>query len=79
MSADWYFVKTGFFGWDKTIGPIDENELRTQIKKGSVNPETMVSSTSKTHGAWKKMKEIRVAIKYWEETHPSKKGPKGPH
>lgn len=71
MSADWYFLKTGFFGGHKTVGPISEVDLCKKIEKGIVNPETMVSSTSKTHGHWCRMKEIRVAMKQWEKTHPA--------
>jgi len=71
MSADWYFLKTGFFGGNKKVGPISEVDLREKIAKGIVQPETMLSSTTKTHGQWCRMKEIRVAMKLWEKTHPS--------
>lgn len=71
MSADWYFVKTGFFGGHKTVGPMTEPDFCKKIEKGEINPDTMVSSTSKTHGRWLKMGDIRVARKHWEKTHPS--------
>ncbi len=74
MSADWYFMTTGFFGGHKTVGPISEVELVKKIEKGVINPETMLSSTSKTHGHWVKMKEIRVAKKHWDKSHPSSNG-----
>ena len=50
MSADWYFMKKGFFGGSKTVGPIAESDFLKRIQKGEIAPETMVSSTSKTHG-----------------------------
>lgn len=74
MSADWYFMTTGFFGGQKTVGPISEVDLVKKIEKGIINPETMMSSTSKTHGHWIRMKEIRVAKKVWDKTHPQANG-----
>lgn len=71
MSADWYFMKTGFFGGHKTVGPLSEPDFCKKIAKGEIRPETMVSSTGKTHGRWKKMETIRVAKKHWDKTHPS--------
>lgn len=70
MSADWYFMKKSFFGGSKAVGPICETEMLTRIGKGEVAPNTMVSSTSKTHGHWLEMKEIKPAYKHWQATHP---------
>ena len=70
MSADWYFLKSGFFG-KKTVGPMSEPDLCKKITNGEIRPETMISSTSKTHGRWKRMETIRVAKKLWDQTHPS--------
>ncbi len=74
MSADWFYMSTGFFGGHKTVGPISEIDLMKKIETGKVTPETMVSSTSKTHGHWMKMKEIRAAKKIWDKSHPSSSG-----
>jgi hypothetical protein len=71
MSADWYFLKTGFFGGSRKVGPISESDLRDKIEHGVVQPETMLSSTTKTHGRWCRMKEIRVAMSVWDKSHPS--------
>lgn len=57
MSADWFFMKKGFFGKSKTVGPIAESDFLHKIEKGEISPETMVSSTSKTHGHWMHLKE----------------------
>ena len=70
MSADWYFMKTGFFGGHKAVGPITETQMLELIGKGEVAPATMVSSTSKTHGHWLPMREIRPAFKHYQQTHP---------
>lgn len=59
MSADWYFMKKGFFGGSKTVGPIAESVFVKKIQTGEIVPETMVSSTSKTHGHWLHLKDIR--------------------
>lgn len=69
MSADWYFMKTGIFGGHKAVGPITEKDLCEKIERGIVKPETMLSSTSKTHGHWMKMKDIHVAMRHWQKTH----------
>jgi hypothetical protein len=69
MSADWFFMKKGFFG-SKTIGPIGEPDFLSKIEKGEIIPETMVSSTSKTHGQWMHLRDIRAAYQYWKKTHP---------
>jgi hypothetical protein len=73
MSADWYFLGKGFFGQRKTVGPISDVDLVAKIEKGVVTPETMVSSASKTHGKWIRMKEIRAAKQHWDLTHPKSK------
>ena len=70
MSADWYFVKNGFFVKHKRIGPISEQDLLLRIEKGEVKPETLLSSTSKTKGHWVAMREIKPAIKHWKTHHP---------
>lgn len=70
MSADWYFVKTGFFIKHKRIGPISEQDLLKRIERGEVHPDTMLSSTSKTRGHWIPMREIKPAISHWRKHHP---------
>ena len=70
MSADWYFMKSGFFVKHKKVGPINETDLLVRIEKGEMNPETLLSSTSKTKGHWVHMKEIKPAIKHWKTHHP---------
>ncbi|QDV21973.1 DUF4339 domain-containing protein [Aureliella helgolandensis] len=70
MSADWYFLQSGFFYKHKRVGPINENELLQRIEKGHVNPDTLLSSTSKTHGHWIAMREIKPAIRHWKQCHP---------
>jgi hypothetical protein len=74
MSADWFFLKTGFFSRHKTVGPISEPDLLSRISKGEITPETMLSSASKTHGQWIPMKKIRAAMDHWDRTHPKTGG-----
>lgn len=70
MSADWYFLSKGFFYRHKRVGPICERELLIRIGKGEIDPDTLLSSTSKTRGRWIAMREIKPAIKHWKNTHP---------
>ena len=74
MSADWFFMKKGFFGKPKKVGPIAETDFLHKIEKGEISPETIVSSTSKTHGRWVPLKDIRAGLKHWEKSHPSTDG-----
>ena len=50
MSADWFYLKTGFFRTHKTVGPLSEPDLLSKISKGEIRPDTMLSSSTKTHG-----------------------------
>ncbi|MFO0943519.1 MAG: DUF4339 domain-containing protein [Pirellulales bacterium] len=70
MSADWYFLKSGFFYRHKKIGPICETELLKRIEKGEVMPDTPLFSDSKTRGHWVPMRDIKPAYKHWQQTHP---------
>lgn len=70
MSADWYFLKSGFFYKHKKIGPICELELLKRIEKGEVMPDTPLYSDSKTRGHWVAMRDIKPAFKHWKQTHP---------
>jgi hypothetical protein len=74
MSADWYFMKRGFFGGSKTVGPISDRDLLRKIEKGEIVPDTMISSSTKTHGHWMHVKDIRAAIQHWKKSHPSAHG-----
>jgi hypothetical protein len=73
MSADWYFMKKGFFR-TKKVGPLSEPDFLHRIEKGEISPDTLVSSTTKTHGHWVHVKEIRAAHQHWKKTHPSSTG-----
>ncbi len=70
MSADWFYMKNGFFHRQKRVGPVCERELLAKIEHGEVKPETLLSSTSKTHGHWVAMREIKPAIRHWKQHHP---------
>jgi hypothetical protein len=56
------------------VGPISESDFLKKIEKGEIAPETMVSSTTKTHGSWMHVKDIRAALQHWKKTHPSANG-----
>jgi hypothetical protein len=71
MSADWFFMKKRLFWGIKTVGPIAESDFLHRIERGEISPETMVSSTSKTHGQWMHLKQIRAGLQHWKKTHPT--------
>ncbi len=72
MSADWYFLKTGWLGNSHRVGPLSDHDLITRIDHGEIQPETLMQSDTKTKGRWVKMKEVPPAIKRWRDLHPSK-------
>jgi hypothetical protein len=74
MSADWYFMKKCFFGGSNTVGPIAESVFVKKIQKGEIVPDTLVSSTTKTHGHWLHLKDIRGS----DQLH-TKKSQSGPN
>ena len=72
MSADWFYMKIGFFG-SKNVGPIAESDFLHNIEKGLIKPETLVCSTTKTHGHWIHLRDIRAGMQVWDKTHPADK------
>jgi len=71
MTADWYFLKQGWFKRSKKVGPIDEHELLLRIDRGEIQPATLVQSHTKTRGRWIRMDTIREALKRYKKSHPS--------
>lgn len=74
MSADWFFLKHGwFYRWfhrGKKIGPIDEHDLLLRIDRGEILPDTLIQSQLKTRGRWVRMDKVRPAFNHWKERHP---------
>lgn len=78
MSADWYFLRRGWFGKRRSVGPISEVEFCNFIRRGVVDPETMICSTSKTHGHWHRLREIDCAMQLYQAAHPGGSSPPKP-
>ena len=70
MSADWYYLRHGWFHKGKKIGPIDEHDFLIRIDKGEIQPDTLVQSEVKTKGRWIKMEAVGAALQRWRKTHP---------
>ena len=74
MSADWFFVRHGwFYSWlhkGKKIGPIDEHDFLLRIDRGEILPDTLVQSATKTRGRWVRMSKIKPALERWNKSHP---------
>ena len=70
MSADWYYLRHGWFHKGKKIGPIDEHDFLIRIDKGEIQPDTLVQSEVKTKGRWIKMETVGAALQRWRKTHP---------
>lgn len=70
MTADWFFLRHGWFNRTKKIGPINEHDLLIRIDRGEVRPETMVQSDTKTRGRWIRMDQIPIALERYRRSHP---------
>lgn len=74
MSADWFFVRHGWFysllHKGKKIGPIDEHDFLLRIDRGEILPDTLVQSALKTRGRWVRMAKVKPALERWKRTHP---------
>ena len=71
MSADWYFMKSGWFGRSSRVGPITDSELLVKIEKGEISPDTLMQSDTKTKGRWVKMTNVPPAMVKWQQLHPT--------
>jgi hypothetical protein len=72
MSADWYYVRHGWFYKGKKIGPIGDHDFLLSIDKGSIEPNTLVQSETKTKGRWVRMKSVKLALARYHQTHVPK-------
>ncbi len=70
MSTDWFFLKKGWLGKAKAVGPLNEPDLLMRIDRGEIAPETLVQSESKTRGRWIPMNRVGPAFKHWRKLHP---------
>ena len=69
MSADWFYMSSGWFHRAKRVGPITEHDFLSQIDRGKILPDTLVQS-SKTRNKWVPMSSVGPAMKRWSENHP---------
>ncbi len=65
MSADWYYMASGWMRKAKRVGPISETDLLTRIDDGRILPHTLVQS-SKTKGKWVPMSLIEPAMERYK-------------
>ncbi len=70
MAVDWYFLKSTFFNRAKKMGPINDTDLLKKIEAGEINPDTKLSSDSKTKGDWILMRDIQTAYRHWKLCNP---------
>ena len=68
MSADWYYMASGWIRKTRRIGPISEHDLLIRIDQGKISPETLLQS-SKTKGRWVPMNEVAPAMERWRQHH----------
>lgn len=69
MSADWFFLRHGWFHRGKKVGPIDEHDLLLRIDRGEIQPDTLIQSELKTRGRWIRMDKVTPAYQRWKQTH----------
>ncbi|MCC9603178.1 DUF4339 domain-containing protein [Stieleria sp. JC731] len=71
MSAEWFFMASGWLRRARRVGPITETDLLARIDKGEISPETLVQSV-KTRNKWVPMNKIKPAMERWRRAHPEK-------
>ncbi|MEM9366910.1 MAG: DUF4339 domain-containing protein [Planctomycetota bacterium] len=69
MSADWFYMRSGWFHRAKRIGPITEQDFLAQIDRGKISPDTLVQS-KKTRNKWVPMSSVGPAMKRWLDNNP---------
>lgn len=70
MSTDWFFLKKGWFGKLRAVGPLNEPDLLVRIDRGEIAPDTLLQSETKTRGRWVPMNRVGPAIKHYQNAHP---------
>lgn len=73
MSADCFFLKRGWLGKSRPVGPLSEPALLKRIDNGEIAPDTLLQSESKTRGHWIPMNKVGPAFKRWNRLHPEEK------
>jgi hypothetical protein len=71
MSAEWFYMASGWLRKAKRVGPISESELLARIDKGQIEPETLVQSP-KTRNKWVHMYKVGPAMDRWKKAHPER-------
>ncbi len=66
MSADWYYMESGWIRKTKRVGPITDAEFLLRIESGKIVPHTLVQS-SKTKGKWIPMNLVAPAMAHYKE------------
>jgi len=64
MSADWFYMSSGWFHKGKRVGPISEQDLLRRIDTGKIQPETLIQSR-KTRERWVPMSTVGPAMARW--------------
>lgn len=70
MSADWFYMSSGWFHRAKRVGPISEQDLLRRIDDGKIQPETLVQS-HKTRQRWVPMSSVGPAMARWLQANPN--------
>lgn len=68
MSADWFYMASGWLRKARRVGPISEADLLARIDKGEISPETLVQSV-KTRNKWVPMNKVGPAMDRWRKAH----------
>ncbi len=72
MSADWYYMTSGWIRKTKRVGPISDAELLARITEGKILPHTLLQSV-KTKGKWVPMNMVAPAMERYREVQNAAK------
>lgn len=69
MSAEWFYLRDGWFRRGQRVGPVTDSDLLARIDAGTIRPETLIQSR-KTRNQWVPMSTVGPAMARWLESHP---------
>lgn len=69
MSAEWFYLRDGWFRRSQRVGPVTDSDLLARIDEGTIRPETLIQSR-KTRNQWVPMSSVGPAMDRWLKSHP---------
>jgi hypothetical protein len=63
----WFYIRDSMLGTTENVGPVSEEELFALARDGKLKKESLVSSHTRTNGAWHSLQQIPGLLKVMEQ------------